>query len=235
MKRMRKYLIKINRCLYRKEVYEMEGKTLLGDISRLEKNRGKINWDKIEQKYRAPLEKFYESFLEDLKDLRKEKIKPGNKKFKVNRFEERLRELFKNVIGDRAKVTDERPKLQPRKEFEDCFKPNKKKEIDIKIAKTGREDTGSPVFYIEIKYNLTIDNLGAALVEAIITKRNNKDKFFVISFYETGRKRGNINYKELCKKSPFREYIDGVVCFGPEFDHELRDVVELLREIDNTY
>jgi len=212
----------------------MNGKTLPGDINRLEKNIGKINWDKIDQKYRAPLDKFYKNFLEDLKKLRIEETKSGNKKFKVNRFEKRLKELFETVVGNRAKVTDERPKLQLRKDFEDCFKPNKKKEIDIKIAKTERGDT-SPVFYIEIKYNLTIDHLGAALVEAIITKRNNKDKFFVISFYETGRKRGNINYKELCKKSPFREYIDGVVCFGPEFDPELRDVVELLREIDTAY
>ena len=55
----------------------------------------------------------------------------------------------------------------------------------------------------------------------------------MISFYEKGRESKAVyyRYRELCKKKPFSDYIDGVICFGP-YDPELKDVIKLLKEVD---
>jgi len=218
----------------------VSGKTLDMDIRWLEQGIREVVWESIAERYREPLRNFYNNLLKDLKkvlkDVKEGKVKPGNKKYKSKPFEDGIIQLFKDMYRDREPDIDNSVWLTMKDDYRVCFgfggksEKWKKREMDIKIAGKSTINQNQKVFYIEIKYNLDMDEFGSALMKSILTEKEKNSKFYIVSL----RKEGKCDYRELCKKDPFRRYIDGVIYFGPKYDPELKDVIKLLQEIDSS-
>jgi len=214
----------------------MRGKTLDSDIRWLEEGFQEVSWESIVERYREPLKKFYQGMLEDLRNVDREGIKPGNRRYKSRPFEKGLAKLFGKVLGNED-IIDESCWLTVKDSYKSCFsfgkrsKNGTKMEVDIGIPKKITTTKNHNMFYIEAKYNLDMNEFGSALMKSILTEKEENSRFYIVSL----RREGKCDYRELCKKEPFKRYIDGVVYFGPKYDPELRDVVKLLQENEESF
>ncbi|MBW1995473.1 MAG: hypothetical protein JRI77_13650 [Deltaproteobacteria bacterium] len=177
-----------------------------------------------ELQYGEKLKKFYSDYLEEIKQRASDcfnRIKPlrrGDRKYLVKPFGNRLSELLECV-------TEGGIKQEYKISFETLTKP-----IDILIH-------GKKKIFIEIKYYLDFNHLGAALFESILCKQKYKNsKFFVVCWYDSGRekKRNQFNYGKIFEELPDSvKYIDGVFSLNPKYDKnkKLEEAINFLKEI----
>jgi len=195
--------------------------TLEKTIILLEEVLPKIDWEKLGCDFTVQLKEFYSGYLKILKGAGN--LSSGNRTFLSEKFQKHLENLIKNATEAEARGSN-----MPLMEWGQSL--TKKADIYVRA--------GDQELFIEIKNYLEFNHLAAALIEAMLFKKEYPNsKFLIVCWSHAWHKKGN----KLCelftskKDSPvssiIKEYVDGIFAFNPKYDQKLESPIKLIEFI----